>query len=127
MTGFSTSPPRAWHKKKKKMYDVRALTWWNCTDESLYVQVTIQGTPMGAKIDLDEVDLLMPTGLHDKNGKEIYGGDVVKWAQFKLPVSINSHHGYRFMAGEDQLCREYALNGEIIGNIYENPELKENP
>jgi len=127
MTGFSTSPPRAWHKKKKKMYDVRALTWWNCTDESLYVQVTIQGTPMGAKIDLDEVDLLMPTGLHDKNGKEIYEGDVVRYDDEIGRVYWNEVLCGFYIATKDgsspPFAQDYQSKMEILGNTHENPEL----
>ena len=78
------------------------------------------------------------TGLHDKNGKEIYEGDVIGWH----PSSLKNCYIIEFKFGE---LRFYSLDARkhnrsqphisigayfkdtyIIGNIYENPELLEN-
>jgi uncharacterized phage protein (TIGR01671 family) len=74
----------------------------------------------------EDVELMQFTGLHDKNGKEIYEEDIVRtkgttlagesWERTKV-IEFNSHYGYGLMCSE--------LLSEIIGNIYENPELKE--
>jgi len=69
---------------------------------------------------------LQYTGLKDRNGKEIYEGDIIAGKYGKpLAVSVDDFHGYRFMLGIGTLVRADALNGEVIGNIYENPELLE--
>ena len=92
-----------------------------------------------------EFILMQFTGLHDKNGKEIYEGDVVQRIlnnkrQKKFSVLYGSW-GLSFKEeamGDGWLCREFLLNPgllmreevklelenfEVIGNIYENPEL----
>ena len=94
-------------------------------------------TPMS-----EEYELLEYTGLKDKNGKEIYEGDILVGINrnniemiaevFFMDGCFQIKQGFRFPA-EDQR-KDYFLRGifdgkelEVIGNIYENPELlKEN-
>lgn len=77
------------------------------------------------------------TGLHDKNGREIYEGDVVKVYGFsKVTVGKVIYEDYYFTL--DGFCDtgtdrpemafsegEFEVNYEVIGNIHENPELLE--
>lgn len=71
------------------------------------------------------------TGLQDRNGKDIFGGDVVKWRFMSTDVyDLVTWHGERtgylpFIGTEsfDGLVYPDADEVEVIGNIYENPEL----
>ena len=68
------------------------------------------------------------TGLLDKNGKEIYEGDILLFGmlqylvRYSAPQFVLSFDEFEknFLRGQTQ---EKWSNMEIIGNIYENPEL----
>ncbi len=78
--------------------------------------------------------LMQYTGLKDKNGKEIYEGDICRyqeWLQPDLKGECQIHKikfGYcSFDFGDcplyEWLDEEGNIDIEVIGNIYENPEL----
>jgi len=70
--------------------------------------------------------IMQYTGLKDKNGKEIYEGDIVKKENNKLYQIKYKEFGFQAI---DNLGQNWYLTDwykcEIIGNIYENPELLE--
>ena len=104
---------RAWAKNKKVMTFVGELSW---------LVAGIHFMDAGAChgfIDKD-AELMQFIGLHDKNGKEIYEGDIVK-RQEKIEV-------VEWIDGDDMDSQGYYIDQvfgkwEVIGNIYENPEL----
>lgn len=82
--------------------------------------------------DFDDVNLMQSTGLFDKNGKEIFEGDIVKMAKDVYSdltyYEIVRHRGGAYRLESNQHGCELWLrhtNCEVIGNIYENQELLE--
>ena len=78
--------------------------------------------------------LMQFTGLKDKNGKEIYEGDILtKWDGLKKKVFFSDKY-YNFQLSHldnkgfcDTLAFWNQESTEVIGNIYENPELLSTP
>lgn len=84
-------------------------------------------------MSFDEIVIMQSTGLFDKNGKEVFVGDIIKYARgCHHEVYIEKEYAGTFIGGMPAVYLKglnvgYAWTGseEIIGNIYENPELLE--
>mgnify|MGYP000410115513 CR=1 FL=1 len=122
---------RAWIKSLKWMCDVTNISF-----DSKFVDICQQGdtercTEMS--VEFDEIKLMQSTGLRDKNGKEVFVGDIIKCTRGCLhEVYIEKEYGGTYFGGMPavylkDLGEGYAWteHEEIIGNVYENPELLE--
>lgn len=113
---------RAWLKNENKMMEVRVIDWNNEVVDLFNPHI---------EIPLDKIELMQSTGLHDKNGKEVFVGDIIKCTRgCPHEVYLEKEYGGTYIGGMPAIylkgIREgYAWTGteEILGNIYENPEL----
>ena len=70
------------------------------------------------------------TGLLDKNGKKIFEGDIVDILTENEKIGVVAYEDGGFLVNADGFCVDFHsnINGtdlEVIGNIYDNPELLE--
>ena len=116
---------RAWFKKDKEMIDVEEIHFYNGEFDFI-------GDAITWMCKSNDCVLMQSTGLTDKNGKEIYEGDVVKMVKnvYSEPTyyEVVRHRGGAYRLESKQYGCELWLRHtdcEIAGNIYENPDLLE--
>lgn len=118
---------RAWLKKEQKMdNDVDHISW---LEDELYCI----GDGITYMVSAEDLELMQSTGLKDKNGKEVFVGDIIKCTRGCLhEVYIEKEYGGTYFGGMPAVYLKDLREGyawteheEIIGNIYENPELLE--
>ena len=130
---------QVWDKKSQTMCIVLQLEW---IDGKLYAHY-FHSPHLGKvrkTLDTTENPLLQFTGLHDKNGKEIYDSYVMLWPdEYKQVIWFNEKHIETSVRDIEKSQKLYDYmdvhfgyhfdsqhpveQGEVIGNIYENPEL----
>lgn len=156
---------RAWNRSKNRMETVNLIKWFELQYSQVSTRFNDKQTgkiiddwhAYGQEDGADNVILMQYIGLHDKNGKDIYEGDIFKfddeiWSSCYTDCgteynSFKTHEQYasvEFMYGkfdlinfkyhDSQVCAdlnendemafyEFASENEVVGNIYENPEL----
>lgn len=118
---------RVWDKETKTMIDVSLIDFkkgflvgehWKFGETNF--------------MSFDEIELMQSTGILDKNNTEIFEGDIVLVLDSPYTVFYDNEKGsYRLKPHDDRWNVDYMSNFshggnfEIIGNIYENPELLE--
>ena len=115
---------RAWSKTEKIMSDVKKIDFNNGEVDARCFEET----------EIEEVILMQSTGLKDKNGKEIFEGDIVDYKGRKAIIKWHGSYAsfiYRFVDEMQERVSEWDplflayYHFEIIGNVYENKEFLE--
>lgn len=119
---------RAWLKKEQKMDNyIDHISW---LEDELYCI----GDGITYMVSAEDLVLMQSTGLVDKNGKEIFEGDILDYKGRKALVRWHGSYAsfiYRFVDEPHKRNAEWKplylayMKCEIIGNIYENRELLE--
>lgn len=122
---------RVWSEERQMMSKV-----WKITEEDDGgVEICSDGFKDGVHSfvydePVSDLKLMQSTGLTDKNGVEIFEGDVVIIPDYDdFPRMVVKYVQGTYCLFEDDNCLEaltdYYEDSEVIGNIYENPELVE--
>nr|UWG80623.1 MAG: YopX protein [Bacteriophage sp.] len=116
---------RAWDKEFKEMVQVDAMVF----DEQI-IKVTYKNGNI-VKEDLKNYVLMQSTGFRDKNGKEIFEGDIIDSTDSFMTGVVEFREALGMFVSDlveynnfERLCN-VASSRKIIGNIWEHPELAE--
>lgn len=132
------------------MREIKFRAWDTLYNEMIYdVQFRRDDRTFDNFLD-SRYALMQFTGLHDKNGKEVWEEDKVKWIaygplSYEYPeegrseyegigtVIYSTENACFYIEGEEEihsLCADFGeeeIELEVIGNIYEDKELLNNP
>ncbi len=118
---------RAWDKLDKEMFSVVIID----PRMSDVIKVGFLQNPSWGIIHRrsEQLELMQSTGLHDKNGNEIWEGDIVENERFEIGIikfnngAFVSEYIPPYNWDSMELVDGLLNRQKVIGNIYKNPEL----
>ena len=121
---------RAWDKNLKTMYEVDVIMSIDFGESEICVKTLF--FEQTNRYNFDDIVLMQSTGLRDKNGKEIFEGDILEVNDWLEVVSFSEEKAMFVSKGIGfpetslyDLLDSDIFTVEIIGNIYTNPKLAE--
>lgn len=107
---------------KFRAWDGRDMRYWGFVNKPN----SFKSPPTTSEMNMFEMSQMQYTGLLDCHGKEIYEGDILKWSnpsfkELKQEYKILTIHDIRSTLNLESEAYDGYL--EVIGNIWENPEL----
>ena len=120
---------RAWDKIHKTMYEADDIMYIDFEKKEICVKTLF--FEKASRYDSDDIVLMQSTGMRDKNDREIFEGDVIDSTDGFLTGVIEFRVSLGMFVSDlveynnfERLCN-VASSREIIGNIWEHPELAE--
>lgn len=128
---------------KFRAYDSGSLCRMYQPDEVMVgdgnIWIIDEGAVAGEWIVNNDLNLMQSTGLFDKDGQEIFEGDVISTYTDNLIIKRDNLLGFYVEVDEkreyfaeivdieylDLFAKDFGVAVKVLGNIYENPELLE--
>ena len=126
---------RAWDKTCKTMYEADDIMYIDFEEKEICVKTLF--FEKASRYNFDDIVLMQSTGLTDKNGKEIFEGDIlsIETDEENVKVEVSWDDKHALFVVESKKYDEKESLGElfegnsypfkIIGNVWEHPELAE--
>jgi len=130
---------RAWHTIQEKMYSPEQLAEDQLTLLATGKFINVSSVSTQMSVILESMIPLQTIGTTDKNGSEIFEGDIILWNGFHWIISWSVRQNRHFFESTNSfllrdesgkvwgewgfLTSTIKVAVEVVGNIFENPEL----
>jgi len=125
---------RGWDTILKSMVEVFTIHWNSDNEIIGGYFLNKYGEENTFDTELQKLELMQFTGLKDRNGKEIYEGDICRFGSGRIKEIEYKGGGFGFQPDKEWRTEFVSFSGhnefkilmehiEVIGNIYETPKL----
>ena len=122
---------RVWHHELGRLMSVKCMFFQDSEIEEFELNDALMNDYITAYPD--EIELMQSTGLKDKNGKEIFEGDILHHqiqTEYTFIVKYDKDNARWYGDGLSRtyridIMKDFLQYYKVIGNVYENKELME--